>query len=162
MTTIVLLFSLGLLLLLLELILPGGFVGLLGFVLMIAASVLLYNTHGPLAAVLTGLSASLLALAILIGGLKWLPRTPFGKRFIHQESNPATSNPIAHQGKNKYSYLIGKRGKVLTPLTPVGQVTIESLPYQARSESAYLTKGTPITVVYCDDFQLVVRRAETP
>lgn len=155
-TLIIILLAVGLLLMLLEVLIPGGIVGLFGFGFIIGASVVAYGAYGTVAALLIGFCSVFLGLAVLVGGMKWLPRTQLGKRFINTEANTSDSNPVP----DKTAVIVGKPGIVVTPLVPVGQVLIEGCTYEARSDSGYLSNAERITAVRWDDFQLVVRKAE--
>jgi membrane-bound serine protease (ClpP class) len=55
--------------------------------------------------------------------------------------------------------LVGASGKVISPLTPVGQVRVHGEIWKARSEGEVLVKDEPVEVLAIEGLTLVVRRS---
>ena len=151
MTLVLTLLAIGLLLLVFEVLLPGGIAGLFGFIFIIAASAICYRQYGTAFGMGTFLLSSLLAALILIGGIKILPHTRIGKKLFHREANQSISIASASE-----TPLIGKQGKAAASLAPTGLVMIDEQNYEARSESGFIEKGTPVKVVEQTNLELIM------
>jgi len=67
-------------------------------------------------------------------------------------------NKIYKHPDNQPTHLIGKSGFAQTPLRPVGNVCVDNQKYQAISESGFIEKDTPISVISVRNNDLIVRR----
>ncbi|HYD84913.1 MAG TPA: NfeD family protein [Opitutus sp.] len=152
MTTIVLLFALGIVLLTLEVVVPGGVLGVIGGLLMLGGCVLAFNEFG----VEGGGLATVVALACLALGLyvefRLLPRTRFGKKLFLSNSVDARSQPLPADA----TAVVGKTAEALTTMAPSGYVAIDGRRYEARSQAGLIAKGTTVRVVGVDNFHLIV------
>jgi membrane-bound serine protease (ClpP class) len=150
---IILLFSIGLLLLVLEVMIPGGILGIAGGILLfsgcILSFVILGNTEGMIAIGITLVAAIILFYI----QFKILPNTRMGKRFfLNREINGSSSN-----FKESSRDLIGKTATSVTVLSPSGYVLISGKQYEAFSESGQIPKDTELEVIAANSFQLTVR-----
>ena len=153
MSIIILLFSIGLLLLVLEVMIPGGILGIAGGILLfsgcILSFVILGNTEGMIAIGITLVAAIILFYI----QFKILPNTRMGKRFfLNREINGSSSN-----FKESSRDLIGKTATSVTVLSPSGYVLISGKQYEAFSESGQIPKDTELEVIAANSFQLTVR-----
>ncbi|MCF7854635.1 MAG: hypothetical protein K9N51_07555 [Candidatus Pacebacteria bacterium] len=119
-TGIITLIVTGVLLVLTEIFLPGGFVGAIGGVLLLIGIFTAFFVLGP------GIGFALLVGALIFGlimfwvWMKILPNTRIGKRFILQ------SDAADWAGyDNTQSSLVGKTGVARSPLHPSGVAIIE-------------------------------------
>ncbi|QYM79429.1 serine protease [Horticoccus luteus] len=152
MNTIILLFVAGLVLLGLEVFVPGGVLGVIGGLAMLGGCALAFHDFGPGG----GLIASVVG-AVLLGGMlyaefAWLPRTRFGgklflRRAIHSKSQP----PVAEAES-----VVGQIGEAATTLAPSGYVLVGGRRYEAFSQSGLIARGTTVKVVSMDNFRIVV------
>jgi membrane-bound serine protease (ClpP class) len=152
----------GIALLLLELlVIPGfGFAGILGVLALLAALVMSVVGSGAtpeflmLAAgrIVLALLAALLASFLL---LRFMPRTPFGRRLILQ-GDLGTGHPYGSAPESDLRWL-GKRGRTTSPLRPAGFADIEGARVDVVSEGALIEPGTPVEVVRVDGNRIVVR-----
>ena len=155
MTTILLVILLAALLFFLEVILPGGILGMIGAVMLLVASWLAYNEYGMLAAILVFMGGLLFAVAFFFVQFRVLPKTSFGKRAFLSETSHGTSNlPVGEDS------LIGQTGQSVSVLSPSGVVSVQGQRHQALSQSGYIPQGESIEVVGRDAFRLVVRKKE--
>lgn len=155
MTGIILLFAIGLVLLFFEVFIPGGVLGLLGALLMLAGCGIAFAEFG----VNGGGIATALAL-VLIGLMLYfelfvLPRTAFGKRLFLERTIAATSQPPPARAGD----VVGRSGETLTTLAPSGLVQIDGKSYEAASQSGLLPKGTAVKVTGLDNFRLIVSKS---
>ncbi|AHF90192.1 membrane-bound serine protease (ClpP class) [Opitutaceae bacterium TAV1] len=154
MTTLILLFIVGIILLAAEVIVPGAVLGTLGALAMLAGCVIAFWQHGPMGggvavAVALFLVGLMLAIEFLI-----LPRTRWGRRFfLHKSIDSRSQPPVADAAA-----ITRRTGETLTTLAPTGYVLVEGRRYEATSRSGLIEKGTPVAVIGTETFQLVVEK----
>jgi len=147
----------GVALLLLEFfVIPGfGFAGILGILALLAALVMSVVGSGAtpeffmLAAgrIVLSLLAALLASFLL---LRFMPRTPFGRRLILDTGlGPVEEDDLRW---------LGKRGRASSPLRPAGIAEIEGARVDVVSEGELIEPGTPVEVMRVDGNRIVVRQ----
>jgi membrane-bound ClpP family serine protease len=135
-----------------EAIVPGGILGILGFIgLVIATYFSAQEFGGWFAPSVTFLLSGMGALLLLFLEFKWLDRSPFGKNLFLKKTIEGSSNQL-----NPITKLVGLRGVTLTDLHPEGLIEVATDQYDAFSEDGYLPKGTKIKITGSDDFRLRV------
>jgi membrane-bound serine protease (ClpP class) len=101
----------------------------------------------------------LLALGASLALMRFLPRTPIGRRLVLETSLEAgqgfESSPASDHA------LIGKAGKSTTSLHPTGIAQIEGQRIDVVSEGELIDAGESISVVRVDGNRVVVRRIES-
>jgi len=148
----------GLVLVGLEMFVPGGVLGILGGICIIAGTVLTYEAFGAMGAVWYGALASVLLVAVILVEFKLLPKTQFGRRlFLTSTSGGRRGAETA--GPPGADALAGQRGEALTTLAPTGVVRIGGEQYEAFSEDGLLERGESIEAIGRDNFRVIVRRA---
>lgn len=158
MMLVVLLFCLGVILLAVEVLVPGGILGTLGGLALFGGCVLAFVENGFWG----GSAATLLACGLVAASL-WLqfsvlPRTKLGRKaFLTAEVSGTASSLEA-----KTQHLVGREGTTLTPLTPSGYVQVNEQRYEAFSQSGQIPAGSSVTVIGADNFRLVVTLASNP
>ncbi len=147
------LFLVGIGLLLLELFLPGGIVGTIGFIAIIASFFLAAGDVEHMAiALLIALIAGFIASVILI--------KVFGKRMtafnrlILSDSTNTESGYVSNVNRNE---LIGKVGILVTDLRPAGTLLLEGERIDVVSEGSFVVKGTNVKVIKTEGSRIVVR-----
>ncbi len=157
MTLILLLFSLGILFIAVEVIVPGAILGSIGALLMFGGCVLAFFNHGT-----TGGMIAVTA-AFAIGGLaffiefKVLPYTKLGKRAFLTREITAVSAAFGEEARE----LIGKSAKALTLLSPSGYILVDGTRYEAFSQSGQVPAGSALEVIGADNFRLIVSLSKT-
>ncbi|HUG76197.1 MAG TPA: NfeD family protein [Burkholderiales bacterium] len=143
-------------------VIPGfGFAGILGILALLAALVLSVVGSGAtpeffmLAAgrIVFSLLAAVLASFLL---LRFMPRTPFGRRLI-LDSGLGTG-PAAGAAPESDARWLGKRGRATSPLRPAGIADIEGARVDVVSEGEMIEPGTPVEVTRVDGNRIVVRQ----
>lgn len=140
---------LGLLLIALETVVPGGVLGVLGVLCIVAAVLAGYFVFD--ASTANGIFLAVV-VAFLIGGLLWLryfPQSRLGQRF-------AVQNTVGNQGFN-YDHLVGKRGVTVTPLRPSGTIKIDEQRWDVLTDGSYVEVDQPVEVVQVDGNRILVR-----
>ena len=151
MSLILLLFAAGVLLLVLEVIVPGAILGIIGGVLMLIGVIVSFDRYG--------LSGGALASAagVGMGGIALylefvlLPKSRLAKTFSMTATGTGKSQPdLADRS------VIGKRATTVTPLAPSGVVECEGRRYEAFARSGHVSVGTAVDVIDLDNFRLIV------
>jgi membrane-bound ClpP family serine protease len=152
MTTVALLFALGIVLLVFEVVVPGGILGLMGALAMLAGCAVAFHRFGAaegglaVGAALATLGAALYAEFVL------LPKTRFGKKlFLHQAVDAKSQPPPADA-----AVVVGRFVETATTLAPSGYILLDGRRYEARSQSGLIAKGATVRVVGMDNFHLIV------
>ena len=134
-----------------EVFVPGGIIGTMGFLALIAAIVVAFNSS-----VTAGFYA-LVGIAILTGAIIWLwikflPKSIFGKRLTLSEDGSTFKAPPA-----ELEALLNKEGVALCELRPSGFAQIDGRKVDVLSEGGHIQNGTRVSVVAVDGFRVVVR-----
>ncbi len=157
MTTILLLFIVGSLLLAAEVFLPGAIAGILGGVALLAGSAMAFSEFGPTGGSLASAGAIVLVGVMLYGELIWLPRTRLGRKMIIEATNDAQSQPAPAIA----SEVVGRPATALTTLAPSGFVSVEGQRYEAFCRSGHAVRGAMLTVIAVDNFRLIVSESKS-
>jgi len=96
--------------------------------------------------------------AVLAGAYKVFPKTRFGKSIIL--SPPVRERGDAIADRERLSQLVGRTGKALTPLRPVGTVEFNGDRVECVAESGYVDKGARVKVIRVESTQVTVRVVE--
>ena len=156
MITILVLFALGLILLALEVVVPGGVLGLTGGVLLVVGVALAFDGYGAGGGGLA-LLAALVAVAItLYFEFVLLPRSRLAKTFSMTATVAGRSQPaIADRS------VIGRRVVAVTTLAPSGMVELEGRRFEAFARNGHVPAGTELEIVDLDNFRLIVSQPVT-
>ena len=152
MSLIILLFTIGLLLLAAEVIIPGGILGIAGGLLLFTGCILSFVQLGTSAGMIAIGITVLAAILVFYIQFKILPKTRYGKRFFLEKAVSGTSTAIGEEARD----LIGKTAESVTVLSPSGYVTIGGKRYEAFSRSGHISVGTTLKVVDANRFQIIV------
>jgi membrane-bound ClpP family serine protease len=154
MTTILLLFVAGVLLLALDIFAASFLLAAIGAAVMAGGCALAYQHFGAFGAGCAGLAA-LLLLGITIYIELWiLPRTRFGRGLVvHSTSGTPQAPPALAET------VVGRSASALTTLAPSGYVLVEGQRYEAFCRSGHAPLGAALRVVGVDNFRLIVSQA---
>jgi membrane-bound serine protease (ClpP class) len=149
METVIILLVAGLVLLLLETVLPGMIAGMVGFGCLVVGVVLSYAKFGPRTGnlVLLGVCGVLLGAALL--WIRFFPHSRLGQAFV-------TRSTVGNLGVEQPA-LLHQTGTALTPLRPSGTAFIQGRRVDVVSEGALIERGTPVKVVALEGLRVVVR-----
>jgi len=159
MTLIIILALAGIVLICLELILPGMILGLAGIIALVSAIMLSFSSTELESFGLSGralVAASILFASMLIIGtwLKYFDRVPIGRGLVLTQQN---KDQTAGHGASKY---LGLQGSALTDLRPSGKVAIKGLPKTCDiiAETGFIESGSDIEVIKTDGRRIIVRK----
>ncbi|MET3290109.1 UNVERIFIED_CONTAM: membrane-bound serine protease (ClpP class) [Brevibacillus sp. OAP136] len=149
------LFVIGVLMLIMEIFLPGGIVGTLGVISMVSGLVLAaYDTEQGLASL--GIAALITAVVIVVL-VKYLGVRGMWSKFILKTEQSKESGYVAPRDQ---SSLIGKEGIAITPMHPSGMIRIDGKRIDAVSVGGFIKAGTPIYVIQVEGTRIVVQEQE--
>lgn len=137
----------------LEVLLPGGVLGVVGLICLLAATYLSFEAYGAFVATLVFLGTGLAALVLAVFQFRYLIRTPLGQKLFLRKtveghcSEEATTEDI-----------LGKTGQALTRLNPTGMVLIDDQQFEAHSEDGFIEQNQTVRVVARDNFKLIIQK----
>ncbi|GGB50095.1 hypothetical protein GCM10007199_14740 [Fictibacillus barbaricus] len=151
----ILLFGTGLVLIILELFLPGGIIGILGVVAMLTGLIL---AGGSLSGILIAIA---IAIVVTVIGSYFFLRS-FGyngplKRLVLFDSTSSEKGYLSHQERTD---LTGRVGIAATPLRPSGSVKLDDEYLDVVTEGTYIEKGKTVKIIKVSGGRVVVRSVE--
>ncbi len=152
------LFSLGILLIILEaFVVPGfGITGIAGIVGIVGSIFLVAPT--PQAAIVSILIAIVLTIAFVALSVKHMKTRKIWKKLILSHRTDTESGyTVPYVDKTA---LIGKEGLTLTALRPAGAVEIDGERIDVVTEGDFLSPRTPVRVIGVEGTRIVVRATE--
>ncbi len=155
MTTIVLLFLVGVVLLASDVFVSSFLLAVLGMVAMFAGCVFVYQDYGVAATAAAAGVALLLLAATIYLELVVLPKTRWGRGLVVHATVSSTSQPPPAT----LAAVVGKPAEAMTTLAPSGYVSVEGRRYEAFCQSGLAPKGAALQVVGVDNFRLIVSKS---
>ena len=169
----IILFALGVLLVVLELFLPSFGTLTIGAVVCFGASIWgVYDPQKPAAAIAMGILAPVVALTIVVMGLKFVPRTSWGRGLVLQRptdegaqerptlSETSTLRPEGGTAESTLSPLVDKEGVAQSELRPAGVAQIAGRRVDVVTEGSLIPAGARIRVVTVEGNRVVVRKVQ--
>lgn len=150
----VVLLVVGLLLVTVELFIPGGVLGALGAIALVGAVIASFFAFGARGGFIA--SATMVVAGGLVIGiwLKFFPRTGVGRRItLASDLGQARSAP------SDWKQLEGQVGTAQSDLRPSGVAWIGGRRVDVVAEAGFVPKGATVQVVRVDGFRIVVRGA---
>jgi len=138
----------GLILIFLEVYLPGGILGSIGGGMIFASMILSYRYYPNYAPFIIG-GEILLTGFVLYFWVKTFHTTRMGKKLILDQSLPSVESNL-----QKY---VGKEGITLTPLRPVGIAQIAGERIPAKAEGMFIGKGKRVQVIGFSGKEVIVK-----
>jgi membrane-bound ClpP family serine protease len=139
-----------------EIFVPGGIIGTIGAIALIAAIVSGFSAFGPVI-------GGYVAAAIVIGAglsifvwMKLLPRTALGRRLT-----VANDLAGAKAVSDKTDTLLNKEGETVSELRPAGFAMIDGKRVDVVTQGDMIAKGMRVRVVAVEGIRVVVKRIET-
>lgn len=145
--------AIGYLLLLAELFVPGGVLGIIGFAVVLFGCYLAFGM-GPL----WGTAVIVLSIVVSAVGLKLFFSSRAGRALVLDDPEPAGWR----SQDEDLGVLLGRRGRALTSLRPSGAVEIGGRRIDVVSDNEYLDAGTEVMVSRVEGGRVVVEAAPEP
>ena len=152
---VLLTFVAALVLIYLEFFLPGGALGVLGTISLVASIVLGFVLYSPATGMLIMVGELCAGAVALAYGLKLFPHTRTGKRMILSTALGADEGYVgATAGLEE---LVGQGGTAETDLRPAGIARIDGKRIDAVADGHFVDRGTAVTVLQVEGNRVVVR-----
>jgi len=145
------LLSAGLLMLVLEVFLPGGVLGVLGGFALFAAVVAGYFLFDPQTASLIAMGVVVLSVLVLIGWIRWFPTSPIGRVLTLRKDARTFKSHDEHED------IVGVAGIAITTLRPSGIATIGGKRMDVLAEGDWVEQDSKIRVIKIEGNNVVVR-----
>ena len=149
----ILLFAAGIILIILEIFLPGGIAGIAGLIAIVASLFLASGSFKVMAVSILIATAVSIAASILLTRVLG-KRMKFFKKLILTDSTSTESGYVSNESRRD---LIGKTGVTFTPLRPSGTVIIGDERLDVVSEGSFTAKDKKVKVVKVEGSRIVVR-----
>jgi len=117
--------------------------------------VTIFFRHSPAAGWIGVVVAILMVPSLLVMAYKTLPKTRFGKRVIL--APPVRDRGDAISDAPELQQLLGREGRVLTTMRPVGMCEFEGRRIECVAERGYLQKDNKVKVIRVEGTQVTVR-----
>lgn len=149
----IVLFVVGIVLIILEFFVPGGIMGVLGF-LAITGSLFLAtdNIVHMGVSILTAIGIAIVTTIIMAKVLG--KRMKIFNKIILRDSTSTESGYVSNKNRTE---LIGLEGITLTPLRPAGTVLIEDERIDVVSEGSFVQKDKKVKIIKVEGSRIVVR-----
>ena len=154
MTLVIVLFVLGVILLALEIVVPGGILGAVGGAMMLGGVVAAFVRFGSTFGIVATIAALVLLGVTIYLEFVWLPRS----RFVGRIAMGTTIDSVSQPPLAQESAVIGRSAVALSTLAPTGFVRVDGQRYEASCRSGYAAAGETLTVVGLDAFRLIVTK----
>ena len=173
MSLAIFVFAVGVLLVILEVFIPS-----FGLLTLCAAGCFAvsvwqaYRASGSAAAWAIGAVAPVLTVVILYFGLKYIPRTSWGRGLVLRDPAdggarvPPTSSETAYLSpeggtdEDRLRPLIGKEGVAQSDLRPVGVIAVDGRRVDVVTEGAMIDAGSRVKIVAVEGNRVVVRKVK--
>ncbi len=145
----------GIVLLVVEMFMPGfGIPGVAGLILLAASIVLTWLEHGPIAGI--GVSIVVIALSAIVVTLS-LKSAATGRI---SRSALILRDTLSHDGSvasgNRQEELLNKTGETLTVLRPAGMASFDGERLSVVSDGAFIEKGRPVVIREVEGARILV------
>lgn len=142
----------GILLICAEVFVPGGILGAMGGIALLAAVVMSFIVF-PHSAVLISL-AIVLGLGLCVAlWIKFFPRSGLGRQMT------LSNDGKDFKSSNDLAGLLNKEGEALSELRPAGFASIDGKKTDVITEGDMIAKGVRVRVVQVEGNRVVVRKA---
>ena len=137
-----------------EVFIPSG--GLLSIcaIFSLAGGVAIFFRHSDVAGWIGVLVAIVMVPFLLVTAYKILPRTRFGRQVIL--APPVRERGDAISDGTELKMLVGRVGRVLTTMRPVGMCAFDEQKVECVAESGYVRKGQTVKVIHVEGTQVTV------
>lgn len=157
MSLVIGLFVAGIFLLALEVIVPGGILGIAGGILILLGVSVAFFRFGLDSGAIASGAAVVLGAVVLYLEFVLLPRSRLAKALSMTETVAGRSQPpIADRAA-----VVGRQVVAVTALAPSGYVELDGRRYEAFARSGMAQRGERLEIVDVDNFRLIVNKPST-
>jgi membrane-bound ClpP family serine protease len=138
-----------------EVFLPGGVLGVIGSVLMLASVYFAYKAYSVLGGAVALTALGIITFVLFKSAMKLAPKTSFGKALFLQNTKKGES-----VSNGEIEQFIGKDAVVVSNLRPSGIVKIDGRRYNAITQGSYIEKRAVVRVISGRNSQLGVEKVQ--
>jgi membrane-bound serine protease (ClpP class) len=152
-TTFIILIAFGLLLIVAEIFVPGGILGVVGILCLIAAAISGYFLFETATANIILLST---IVGLMVGALlfiRFFPTSRLASRFV--------ANQVVGDLGHQTDELLGQRGVAETPLRPSGAARIGNKRVDVIAEGTFIPAKRTVEVIKVEGARVVVREVSS-
>lgn len=149
-------FVLGIGLMVLEAFMPGfGLPGISGILLEVAAVVLTWFTHGPVAA----LGMTLVVLSVVAIAISMSLRSAANGKLSRSKLilKDTESNEAGYRSAADMEVFLGKEGETTTVLRPTGMAEFDGVKLNVVSDGEFIPAGEKVRIVRVEGSRVLVR-----
>lgn len=121
----------------------------------LAGGITIFFRHSPTAGWIGVVVAVFMVPTLLVAAYRILPRTRFGRQVLL--TPPVRQRGEAIADAPELSQLLGRTGRVLTTMRPVGMCDFDGQRIECVAESGYLKKDNNVQVIRIEGTQVTVR-----
>lgn len=140
-----------------EIYLPGGIVGFLGALALIAAAVVGYQAFPSPWDLISVIAVILLAGVCIWLWIRFFPYSKMGRR-LTLEADGSQFKPVTPAGAS----LLHQEGEALSPLRPAGMALLNGQRVDVVAESSWIPAGARVQVIEVAGNRIVVRQVAPP
>lgn len=156
----IILIGIAVLLFVVEVLLPtGGIVGVASAICLVAGIIMFFQVDTTLGLISTIVTLIALPFAIVFALQVW-PHTPIGRAMTLSNDDADEAFSQAQARKNDRMSLVGKTGRAITELRPVGECLINGERYECIAGSTLIDADADIEVIDSDGMMLKVREVK--
>ena len=148
----------GFVLAFIEIFVPGGLLGSLGAMLVIAGVFGAGLTYGATAGLMTGLGCFVGGLLFFILWIRYFPTSRFGS-ILNLDTVIGKNSGYVSQDL-ELSRIVGSKGIAVTDLRPSGTIEIEDERFDVVTDGGFVEKGENVVVTGVDSNRIVVIHEE--
>lgn len=137
----------------LEVFVPGGILGVCAVVCLLVATYLCFVEYGFLPAVALFVATASAALMLAIVQFRWWIKSSAGDGLFLRAVVGRTASTAPEE-----SAVVGRSCETLTRLNPSGRISLDGVSYEAYSRDGYVEAHTSVRVVGCDSFKLIIQK----
>jgi len=161
MTILFALLIAGYLLVLAEFVVPGGILGIIGALCLLAAGIMGFFYFETGTALMIVMAEMISGIVLTVIWFRYFFDSPLGNKLVHQDSlADARSDQTSNSAESPLSELVGVSGTTITPLHPSGSARINDKRYDVLTEGKVVESGKAINVVKIDGAHIIVRETE--
>ena len=153
MNLVLVLFLLGLIMLSLEIFLPGGVLGIMGGVAMLIGTAFAFRDHGAAGGAIALVAALVLVSAAFYLELVILPKTRMGRGLVLSAQVTGTASTPGDAA------LVGRTCEAATVLAPSGFVVVDGRRMEAFCRDGFVEAGTKLVIQGTDNFRIIVSKS---
>ncbi|MFW3590869.1 NfeD family protein [Staphylococcus caprae] len=152
----VLLFTIGVILVIIELFIIGAVIGIIGMTLITLSIIMLGdNIILMLGNVVVALILSIIEWVLLVKIFK--RKIPFLDKVILKDSTNSEAGYRSHEDR---SHLVGKTARTVTDLRPAGIITCDDERIDAVSDGTFILRNRQVKILEVEGTRVVVREIE--